>query len=108
MDGIRDDGPVKPPPMSANGDNASLGKVSLALSIGGIGLPRCFQILLAAITHSTEATAYSGPASLLFLVMEVAAFVCGIKARRTKTGLAGAVIFRFAASCCCSCRSSHR
>ena len=89
-------------------DQASLGKASIGAAIIGIVLLMCLIILtVIEIVHLTPSSRMSpGPptaatkvaglvltfGSVLFVVLELVAIVCGIKAIRTPTGKAGLVI----------------
>ena len=79
---------------SGNANNASfLGRISLWTAIGGLVLPILLALigsLLASVVHPSEA--YFMLCFALLLVLELAAFGCGIVGRRTTSGKAGLAV----------------
>jgi hypothetical protein len=87
-------------------DDASLGKASLWCSIIGVALPVCLAILtLVGVSYLAPQSRLGPPPSameaagwafalsgILFVLLELIAFGCGLAARRTATGKAGLVI----------------
>jgi len=78
-------------------DRAWLGRASLWASIVGIILPGCLFIVVLAVGHldlGSMVLVVGGfsCSGLVFAILELLAFGCGIAARRTATGMAGLVI----------------
>jgi len=83
------------------GNDARLAKVSLWTSIGGFVVPTSlaalvFVVVVFILPPQRTAPAYSVEAivacGIVFLILELIAFGCGVAARRTAPGKAGLII----------------
>jgi predicted Ser/Thr protein kinase len=86
--------PPTPPQQLAGNGNPWLGKASLWLAIGGIVLPVCLSILATIFIENKDnkqAPAFA-LCGVLLVILELAAFGCGIAGWRTGAGKAGLII----------------